>query len=137
MGKVYALFNWGKRVGENCVEAPITCRLFEPLPQIANNRRGSVKFSLMESGTHVFPHAGPTNTRLRVHLGLDIPGANTNTSVASSSRLRVVNEYLHWGNGKLFIFDDSFDHEVWHFDSQNHSRLLLIFDIWHPHLTEF
>ena len=134
--EVYVLYNYGRRVDGHCVEAPITCRLFEELPQIANNRRGAVKFSLMQSGTHVLPHSGPTSTRLRVHLGLDVPEDNTTISAASSSRLRVLNEYLKWRNGELFIFDDSFDHEVWHFNQKNQSRLVLIFDMWHPRLTE-
>ena len=134
--EVYVLYNYGRRVDGHCIEAPVTCRLFEELPQIANNRRGAVKFSLMQSGTHVLPHSGPTSTRLRVHLGLDVPEDNTTISAASSSRLRVLNEYLKWRNGELFIFDDSFDHEVWHFNQQNQSRLVLIFDMWHPRLTE-
>ena len=134
--EVYTLFILGKKINENCIYAPITCKLFESLPQIANNRYGSVKFSLMKSGTHVYSHSGPTNARLRAHLGLDIPGANKNISSVSPSRLRVLNEYLKWANGEIFIFDDSFDHEVWHFNQQNGSRLILIFDIWHPELTE-
>ena len=101
--EVYNLYNSGKRFDENCVEAPITCNLFEELPQIANNRRGSVSFSLMHSGTHVFPHSGPTNTRLRAHLGLDIPWDNTSIPAVSASRLRVQNEYLSWQNGELLI----------------------------------
>lgn len=32
-----------------------------------------VKFSVMHPGTHIWPHTGPTNCRLRAHLGLVIP----------------------------------------------------------------
>lgn len=32
-----------------------------------------VKYSVMLPGTHVWPHTGPTNCRLRMHLGLVIP----------------------------------------------------------------
>lgn len=32
-----------------------------------------IKFSVMQPGTHVWPHTGPTNCRLRMHLGLVIP----------------------------------------------------------------
>lgn len=32
-----------------------------------------VKFSIMEPNSHVWPHCGPTNCRLRAHLGLVIP----------------------------------------------------------------
>ena len=92
----------------------------------------------MASGTHVFPHSGPSNLRLRAHLGLDVPEGNTDISIAaaSSSRIRVLNEYRDWKDGEMLIFDDSFDHEVWHFGPQNLTRLILIIDMWHPYLTE-
>ena len=32
-----------------------------------------IKYSVMLPGTHVWPHTGPTNCRLRLHLGLVIP----------------------------------------------------------------
>lgn len=39
-----------------------------------------------------------------------------------------------WKEGKLLIFDDSFEHEVWHNGTE--VRLVLIVDVWHPDLTE-
>ena len=50
------------------------------------------------------------------------------------SRIRVLNEYFAWEEGKMIIFDDSFDHEVWHFHPQNKSRLVLIIDMIHPNM---
>lgn len=38
-----------------------------------------------------------------------------------------------WREGELFIFDDSFEHEVWHNGSL--PRLVLILDMWHPELS--
>ena len=32
-----------------------------------------IKYSVMLPGTHIWPHTGPTNCRLRLHLGLVIP----------------------------------------------------------------
>ena len=136
--KVFPLYNVGKRIDQNCMHAPVTCNLIQEVPHIAQNRQGIVKFSAMASGTHVFPHSGPSNCRLRVHLGLDVPEVNVHVSAiaAFSSRLRVLNEYRHWKDGEMLIFDDSFDHEVWHFDPQNRTRLILMIDMWHPYLTE-
>ena len=31
-------------------------------------------------------------------------------------------------------FDDSFEHEVWHYNERNESRLILYFDFWNPDL---
>lgn len=39
-----------------------------------------------------------------------------------------------WEEGKIFIFDDSFEHEVWHNGTE--FRLVLIIDVWHPELTK-
>ena len=47
-----------------------TCDLVKNIPQIKNNRRKRVKFSVMKSGTFVPTPSGPTNYRLRAHLGL-------------------------------------------------------------------
>ena len=133
----YELYRQGRKVVRNCKNAPITCNLVDSITQIAQNRRGQVKFSVMEAGTHVYAHSGPTNCRLRVHVGLQIPG-HSSSSVASesSTRLRVADQYLTWKNGEMFIFDDSYDHEVWHDNPQKEARVVLILDLWHPELTE-
>ena len=39
-----------------------------------------------------------------------------------------------WEEGKVLIFDDSFEHEVWH-DSDSY-RLIFIIDVWHPELSQ-
>ena len=38
-----------------------------------------------------------------------------------------------WKEGKFIIFDDSFEHEVWH--DGDTFRLVLIIDFWHPEVT--
>lgn len=75
--------------------------------------------------THVHAHTGPTNCRLRAHLGLVVP---------DGLQLRVGQEIVAWHEGKLFVFDDSWEHEVWH--RGDSYRLVLIVDVWHPDLTE-
>ena len=77
------------------------------------------------SGTHLKAHVGPTNVRLRVHLGIDIP--------SSGWRIRVGDETRTWEQGKCLVFDDSFVHEVWHDGDPNEPpRVVLICDVWHP-----
>lgn len=127
----FELFRQGQEVADNCARAPVTCGLIRAIPEVAGNRRGQVKFSVMKSGTHVHPHSGPTNCRLRGHLGLYVP----QDAIGPSTRLRVADQYLEWRDGGMFIFDDSFDHEVWYSSTQNEPRVVLIFDIWHPDLS--
>uniref|UniRef100_A0A182THH7 Aspartyl/asparaginy/proline hydroxylase domain-containing protein n=1 Tax=Anopheles melas TaxID=34690 RepID=A0A182THH7_9DIPT len=124
--KQLELFSRGARVERNCARAPYTCRLVEQyFPAARTCKRGQVKFSVMHPGTHVWPHCGPTNCRVRAHLGLRVP---------PGTYIRVAEETRSWENGKWLIFDDSFEHEVWHNGTE--TRLVLIVDFWHPELTE-
>uniref|UniRef100_A0A182K298 Aspartyl/asparaginy/proline hydroxylase domain-containing protein n=1 Tax=Anopheles christyi TaxID=43041 RepID=A0A182K298_9DIPT len=124
--KQLELFSRGTRVERNCARAPFTCRLVEQyFPAARTCKRGQVKFSVMHPGTHVWPHCGPTNCRIRAHLGLRVP---------PGTYIRVAEETRSWENGKWLIFDDSFEHEVWHNGTE--TRLVLIVDFWHPELTE-
>ncbi|XP_035910498.1 uncharacterized protein LOC118511474 isoform X2 [Anopheles stephensi] len=124
--KQLELFSRGTRVERNCARAPLTCRLVEQyFPAARTCKRGQVKFSVMHPGTHVWPHCGPTNCRIRAHLGLSVP---------QGTYIRVAEETRSWENGKWLIFDDSFEHEVWHNGTE--TRLVLIVDFWHPELTE-
>jgi aspartyl/asparaginyl beta-hydroxylase (cupin superfamily) len=84
---------------------------------------GSAYFSVLSPGARLRAHCGPTNIRLRVHIGLSVsPGAS----------IRVGNETRSWANDEALIFDDSFEHAVWN-DSPD-PRLVFIFDVWHPML---
>ena len=67
--KQFNLFLQGEKVEKNCEKTPYTCFLIEKITAAHSCTRGQVKFSLMRPGTHVWPHCGPTNCRLRAHLG--------------------------------------------------------------------
>ncbi|XP_062136779.1 aspartyl/asparaginyl beta-hydroxylase isoform X6 [Drosophila sulfurigaster albostrigata] len=123
----FELFAQGKRQHSNCQRAPLTCALLDKLPASSGCLRGQVKFSAMQAQTHVWPHCGPTNCRLRAHLTLVAPEPQLTS-------LRVAEQQRTWHEGELFIFDDSFEHEVWHNGTQ--LRLVLILDLWHPDLSE-
>lgn len=79
----------------------------------------------MYPGTHVHAHTGPTNCRLRAHLGLLVP---------EGLHLRVGETNQSWAEGRVIVFDDSWEHEVWH--EGDSPRLILIVDVWHPELME-
>ncbi|GFR68195.1 aspartate beta-hydroxylase [Elysia marginata] len=123
--KQFTLFQQGRKNKANCEKAPKTCALIEQFPSVEKCTRGQVKFSVMSPGIHVWPHTGPTNCRIRSHLGLVVP---------QGPLIRVMNETRKWKEGEVLIFDDSFEHEVWHEGSE--LRLVLIVDVWHPELTQ-
>lgn len=83
--KQFELYARGMKHSQNCQKCPKTCKIIDTFTDASNCRRGQVKFSVMEPNTHVWPHCGPTNCRLRLHLGLKVP-ANTYIRVADETR---------------------------------------------------
>jgi hypothetical protein len=71
------LYDHGEWAGQFCTEwASTTCTVLAEAFGAAggDGRRlltasGQAKFSLLWPGTHILPHTGPTNARLRLHLG--------------------------------------------------------------------
>nr|XP_042126793.1 aspartyl/asparaginyl beta-hydroxylase isoform X3 [Peromyscus maniculatus bairdii] len=121
----FTLWQQGRKNENACKGAPKTCALLEKFSETTGCRRGQIKYSIMHPGTHVWPHTGPTNCRLRMHLGLVIP--------KEGCKIRCANETRAWEEGKVLIFDDSFEHEVW--QDASSFRLIFIVDVWHPELT--
>lgn len=93
--KQFDLFSRGQRVAGHCDKTPFTCKLIETFPAARHCTRGQVKFSVMHPGTHVWPHCGPTNCRLRAHLGLHVP---------SGTFLRVADERRYYDYMYPFLF---------------------------------
>ena len=113
----------------NCKRCPHTMALLgqgnDALPGCTSYHHAF--FSVLAPGTHVTPHHGPTNKKLRCHLPLVVPkGARCGLRVGSEEHVVV--------EGEPFVFDDSFEHEAWNKDNTQ-SRIVLIFDVWHPDLT--
>ncbi|XP_067341465.1 aspartyl/asparaginyl beta-hydroxylase-like isoform X5 [Channa argus] len=154
----YTLWQQGRKVGNSCHGVPKTCSLLERYPEATGCKRGQIKFSVMQPGTHVWPHTGPTNCRLRMHLGLVIPKRGCRIRCTNQTRScthlpskTLKTKYLllaadfclsfctsshrEWEEGKVLIFDDSFEHEVW--QEADSYRLIFIVDVWHPELTQY
>jgi len=81
-------------------------------------------FSRLKPGTHIPPHFGAINSRLTVHLPLIVP---------KECSIRVGNETHTWSEGKIFAFDDSFEHEAWNRSTSD--RVVLIFEAHRPDLS--
>ncbi len=119
-----ALYLWkdGKEVDENAARCPKTMAALEKVPlSDIGARTPAVLFSRLEPGAHIPPHSGMLNCRLICHLPLIVP---------KGCWLRVGNETREWEEGKLLIFDDSFEHEAK--NPSGELRIILLFDIWRP-----
>jgi len=119
---VFYLFLHDAKFEENCKRCPETVRLIE---KVAPRHYSHAFFSALTPGTHITHHNGPTNKKLRCHLPL---------TGCKGAKLRVGDEFTNPEEKKLFVMDDSFEHEAWH--DGNETRIVLIFDIWHPDLTD-
>ena len=116
----------GHRFDDNCRRCPVTAGLLDKLPlsRVADHSPETF-FSVLKPGAHIPPHTGVINTRLVVHLPLLIP---------PDCGIRVGTETRGWNPGECIIFDDTFEHEAW--NKSNQTRVVLIFDIWNPYLSE-
>ncbi len=121
---VLFLYERGRKNEFNCSSCPQTVAVIEANRTVLS-LGGLAYFSALEAGTQVAPHRGPTNMRLRCHLGIDVP---------EDCGLRVGGITRTWQQGRCMVFDDSFTHEAW--NSSNRQRLVLIVDLWHPDLTD-
>lgn len=103
---------------------PKTADIIDRLPDDVR-LAGVAMLSWLHPGSHIVPHCGHTNARLRIHLGIRTP---------PDALIRVKDRTLTWKEGECLVFDDSFEHEVWHLGTE--PRVVLLVDMFHPALPE-
>jgi len=122
----FYLWKHGEVVAQNAARCPKTMNVLAEVPLgHVKSRSPSVLFSLLRPGSRIPPHTGEVNTRLICHLALIVPPGCT---------FRVGNETRPWVEGKAWVFDDTIEHEAWNPSDQ--TRVILLFEIWRPELTE-
>ncbi len=121
---VLFLYERGRKNEHNCSLCPQTVAAIEANRTVLS-LGGLAYFSMLEPGTRIAPHTGPTNMRLRCHLGIDVP---------EGCGLRVGGIERTWEERRCLVFDDSFRHEAW--NDGNRPRIALVVDLWHPDLAD-
>jgi aspartate beta-hydroxylase len=122
----YYFYRHGEQREENRAACPITARALDALPLIRVREHGpEVLYSVFAPGTDLLPHRGVTNARLVTHLPLIVP---------PNCALSVGGEVHAWREGRVVVFDDTYEHAAWNRSSA--VRVVLIADIWHPYLSE-
>ncbi len=116
--RVYLLNAMGEIPAAARRECPATLGALEKVPGVSQ-----AFFSILDPGKSVPPHAGPFRGYLRYHLGLRVPRENPPV-------LRVLDRSLPWEEGRAFVFDDSWEHEV--INSAREPRGILIVDVLRP-----
>jgi aspartate beta-hydroxylase len=118
------LYERGRRRDEICEACPTLTRGIDSYPAM-RTAAGLIYASRMRPGTHIAPHRGPTNLRVRCHLPLEVP--------AGDCAIRVGDETRRWHEGRCVVFQDYFEHEAWNLTGED--RTVLIVDMWHPGLS--
>lgn len=122
----FHFYRHGERIEENCARCPGTAALLDSIDlQRVPGYGPEAMFSVLRPHSRIPPHYGAVNGRLVVHLPLIVP--------PDCGALSAVGEARGWQEGRLMMFDDSFEHEAWNHSDQ--TRVVLIFDTWNPHLT--
>jgi aspartate beta-hydroxylase len=121
---VFILYERGRRHDDRCRIVPTVCEVVER-NRTVRSLAGLVYFSRLAPHSRVAPHSGPTNMRVRCHLGIDIP---------PQCGMRVGETAASWREGACVVFDDSFPHEVW--NESDRDRIVLVVDLWHPDLSD-
>lgn len=124
-GAFYLWYN-GEPITENQARCPKTTAVMAALPLVfSGSRCPNVLFSRLKAGAKIPPHNGMINTRLICHLPLIVPGG---------CGFRVGNDVRELEPGKIWLFDDTVEHEAW--NNSNEDRIILIFEVWKPELSE-
>jgi aspartate beta-hydroxylase len=121
----YFLWKDGAPIAENAERCPKTLAALESVPLARiKGRTPSILFSRLKPDARITPHTGFLNTRLICHLPLVVP---------PGCYFRVGNDQRQVEKGRAWVFDDTIEHEAW--NSSGEPRVVLIFDIWRPELT--
>ncbi len=117
--KTFVLYGFGTRLDKNTSHTPVSANLLETIPKLQ-----TAWFSILAPGYHIPAHKGVTKGILRAHLGLIIP------KDYEKCRIRVDDEIRPWKAGKVFVFDDTYEQEVW--NDTDEERVILLFDFDRP-----
>lgn len=117
--KVYLFCGFGYRVDAHCRQCPETARLLEAIPDMK-----SAWFSILAPGGKITPHRGISKGIVRLHMGLRTPRDR------AQCWMRVDDQIMHWDDGRAFVFDDTYDHEVRNNSAEE--RVILIVDVERP-----
>lgn len=113
----------GQEIPEVCDLCPSMGSYLRRTP--GATRYGTAFLSVLAAGSHVTPHCGSTNTKLRVQLPIVVP---------EECYLRVGNYERRLEPETPLVFDDSFLHSAWNHGAS--ARIVLVFDFFHPDLTD-
>lgn len=105
---------------------PETLKALARLPLATTNGTPSEVFiSVLAPHTKIPAHFGVSSAILTAHLPIEIP---------AGCGLKVHEDIQTPEAGTLMVFDDTWEHSAW--NNSDRPRVVLIFELWHPDLSE-
>lgn len=98
----------------NRLRCPRTTAACSAVPGLVN-----AGFSLLQPGTHLYPHRGELPGVLRCHLPLIVPTGDVVLRFAAAEH--------RWQPGRCVVFDDTHEHEAWNRGATDRVVLLITF----------
>lgn len=117
--KSYFFEGYGFRSEANRARCPWTAAFLDRIPGLV-----VAFFSIMDGDTHVPRHRGLARSWLNCHLPLIVP------TRPGRCEIDVAGHRHRWREGEWFVFDETFDHEVWNETGQ--PRLVLMLQVRRP-----
>lgn len=117
--RTFFFYGFGHRVELNCQVCPETAKLLDRVPGVE-----TAFFSILAPGKVVPPHRGITKGLVRCHLGLVVPAR------PEQCYMDVGGVRCTWEEGKILVFDDTYQHAV--SNNTDQERVVLLFDIPRP-----
>jgi aspartyl/asparaginyl beta-hydroxylase (cupin superfamily) len=121
---IFPVLAMARKNSANASLLPITTDIAESHGAITT-LTGGILVSRLKPGTVIATHRGPSNTRIRCHLGIQVPSGDCGIEVDGEKR--------GWQEGTCLMLNDHLDHNVW--NRTEDERIVLIVDVWHPDLT--
>ena len=122
----FHLYKMGERIDENAAKCPKTMKRAGGRAQ-AGSARAYARRDVFAAQAQD-PHSAAQRRDQYP------PGhAPRRSIIPEGCGFRVGNDTRQWVPGKAWVFDDTIEHEAW--NDSDKLRVVLIFDIWHPHLT--
>ena len=117
--RTFFLKGFGYEAEQSWKRCPETMKILSNIPNLRN-----AFFSILGPNYHIPHHRGVTKGLIRCHLGLIVPDQR------DQCVMRVGDQIRQWEEGRCFVFDDTYDHEVWNKTDQE--RVVLIIDVDRP-----
>lgn len=117
--RTFFLKGFGYEAEQSWKRCPETMKILGKIPNLR-----TAFFSILGPNYHIPHHRGVTKGLIRCHLGLIVPDQR------DQCVMRVDDQICQWEEGRCFVFDDTYDHEVWNKTDQE--RVVLLIDVDRP-----